>query len=278
MDAVHLQSQGLPEQTARGRPTLPRLLVVRPHRVERGGSAGVAPELSDLSPPVRAFWLGRLHLVSFAGLLAFVVAVLALHGLRPDLKPGEHTISEYSLGSYGLLMRAAFLALAVGTLATAASLRLSCGPSAWCRIGLLVLAGMAIGLFLDAGFNTDHLRVPETLDGTIHSVGTWILALTLPGAAFVLGSDFVRSSISAPLARLLLILGVAQLGAIVLFEMSPTTMRGWAERSVTALAVGTLGLLQVLSRTNARSGRLQTVAHEYRGGAVFGLSPVSTSD
>jgi hypothetical protein len=278
MYAVHFQSQGLPEQTASGEPPLPHLHIARPHRVEGGSSTGVEPELADLSPPVGAFWLGPLHLVSFAGLSVFVVAILALHGLRANLSPAEHTISEYSLSSYGWLMRAAFLALGVGTLTTAASLRLSFGPSGRRRIGLVMLAGMALGLFLDTGFNTDRLRVPETVDGTIHSVGTWILALALPGAAFVFGSDFVRNSISTLKARLLLILGTAQLGAIVLFEMSPTTVRGWTERLVIVLAVATLGLLQVLSRPNAQAGRSRTVAYSYRGGPVFGLSPVSTSD
>jgi Protein of unknown function (DUF998) len=275
MDAVHLQSQGLPERTASGKPPPPHLLVVRPHVAEEGRSAETSGH-PELSPPVRTFWLGWLQLVSLAGLSVFVAVILALHGLQPNLNPAEHTISEYSLGNYGWLMRAAFFVLGVGTLATAASLRISYGSSGWRRIGLLMLVAMAIGLFLDARFNTDHLRVPETFDGTIHSVGTWILALALPGAAFVLGSDFVRNSISK--ARLLLILAAAQVGAIVLFEVSPATLRGWAERLVTVLAVATLGCLQILSRRRARADGPQTVDHNDRGGPVFGLSPVSTSD
>ena len=279
MDAVHVQSQGLPEQTASRRPLLPRLRVVRPDRVEGGRSTDVA----DLSPSVRTLSLRSLDFVSCAGITVFVAAIVAFHGLRADLNPAEHTISEYSLGSYGLLMRAAFLALGVGTLATAASLRLSFAPSGWRRIGLLLLAGMAIGLFLDAGFNTDHFRVPETVDGTIHGVGTWMQALALPTAAFVFGLDFLRHSISTLKARSLLILGASQLGSIVLFELSPTTTRGWSERLVTVVAVATLGSLQVLSRANAEAGRPTTAltnfgAHELRGGPVFGLSPVSTSD
>ncbi|HEY6317466.1 MAG TPA: hypothetical protein VI462_06220, partial [Acidimicrobiia bacterium] len=80
--------------------------------------------------------------------------------------------------------------------------------------------------------------------------------------AFVLGSDFVRNSTSTLKARLLLILAVTQLGAMVLYEISPVTMRGWAERLVTALAVATLELLQVLSRTNERAGRPRTAAQQ----------------
>jgi hypothetical protein len=274
---VHLQSQRLPEQTASGKPPKRHLLIVRPDGVEEGRSSETSG-LPDLSPRARTFWLGCLQLLSFAGLSVFVVAILALHGLRTNLNPAEHTISEYSLGSYGWLMRAAFFALGVGTLTTAASLQITYGSSGRRRIGLLMLAAMALGLFLDGGFNTDHLRVAETFDGTLHSVGTWILALALPGAAFVLGSDFVRNSISTRKARLLLILAAAQLGFFALFQVSPETLRGWTERLVIVLAVATLGCLQILSRRRAQADRSQTVAHTFGGGPVLGFSSVSTSD
>jgi hypothetical protein len=277
MDAVHLQSQRQSEQTASGKPSNPYRLIVRPDGLE-GGRSTETSDLADLSPPVRTFWLACLQLLSFAGLSVFVVATLTLHGLQTNLNPAEHTISEYSLGSYGWLMRTAFLALGVGTLTTAASLRIRWGSSGWRRIGLLMLAATAIGLFLDARFNTDHLRVAETFDGSIHAVGTWILTLALPGAACVFGSDFVRHSISTRKARLLLILAAAQLGAVVLFQVSPVTLRGWAERLVAVLAVATLGCLQTLSDTRAKADRPQRVADSHREGPVFGLSPVSTND
>ena len=101
-----------------------------------------------------------------------------------------------------------------------------------------------------------------------------MLALALPGAAFVFGSHFVRNSISMPKARLLLVLGAAQLGAIVLFEMSPTSLRGWVERLITVLVVASLGLLQVLSRTDAQMGQRRTVAHEALGWTSGAQPPV----
>ena len=274
MDSVYLPSQGLPEQGAEGEPSRPHLLVVRPHRLRRGGSAGVAPERTDRLDEVRVVWLGRLQLVGVAGLSAFVVAVLALHGIRANLNPAEHTISEYSLGSYGWLMRAAFVALGVGTLATAISVRIRYRiPGAWRHVAPVLLVGAAIGAFLDAGFNTDHLAVPETADGTVHSVGTAILVLALPGAAFVLGFAFVRNPTLALKAKVLLILGVAELGAIVLFEQSPMTVRGWAERSVTVFAIATLGLMQVLSRTNERTGSPQMVIRQQPSGDQSSFRP-----
>ncbi len=180
--------------------------------------------------------------LSSAGIATFVAAVLALHWLRPDLNPQVHTVSEYSIGSYGWLMRAAFVALGLGVLATSLSLELRFGLSRWRRAGLLLLVGTALGLFLDAGYNTDHLRVAETISGTVHGVGTLIMGLTLPAAAFILGSDF--ASVSLPRARWLQVLAIAQCGAIFVFVTGPISGHGLAERISIAMAVATLALMQ----------------------------------
>jgi hypothetical protein len=275
MDTVHLQCQGRSEQTHTATTRLRHPLVVRT------GAAGGVSSLAgraDRSLVATNPWLAICQLVSFAGLAAFVLAVFALHGIQASLDPADHTISDYSLGNYGWLMRAAFVALGVSTVTTAASLRLSGGPSRRRLVGLLMLAGVAIGLVLDAGFNTDRLGVPETFDGAIHGVGTLVLALALPGAAFVLGSDFVRNSNSIPKGTWLFILGTAQLSAVVLFEISPTTVRGWTERLVAVCAVLTLGLLQHLSRAGPRLALPKTASHLARRDPHSGLSTLTTSD
>jgi hypothetical protein len=191
-------------------------------------------------------WLRIVHVAGWLGVTAFVVVVMAFHGLRGDLNPAEHTVSEYSLGRYGWLMRAAFGTLGLGALATAVGLRFRFEPSAWRQLGNLALAATAIGLFLDAGFNTDHLRVRETFDGTLHGDGMLIICLTLPAVAFTLGRDLVHSS-SSMRARWLLALGPAQLVAIFGFEVSPIAYRGLAERLAITLGVATLALSQSLA-------------------------------
>ena len=214
---------------------------------------------------------------------AFVVAILALHLLQPKLNPAQHTISEYALGSYGWLMRSAFFALGVGTLATAAAMRLKAGPSVRRSIGLLLLGGAALGLFIDTGYNTDRLRVPATADGMVHGVGTWILALTLPVAALVLGSYFARTSVSSLRARWIQALGGAQLVAMVAFEVSPDAYRGLAERLVTFLAVATVALLWSLTSPRPdwqvqRSDDRNAIVLADQGMSVAGGSPLSMSD
>ncbi len=57
--------------------------------------------------------LEALGTVGLAGLGTFVVAVVAMHLIRPDLDPMDRTISEYALGGSGWLMTLAWLALLV---------------------------------------------------------------------------------------------------------------------------------------------------------------------
>jgi hypothetical protein len=261
MNAVRLQIEDLPEGTGSRQLPLPHLVA---------------------SPPTRCRLLRLLDAVSLAGLTTFVTAILALHGLRPDFNPAEHTISEYSLGSYGWLMRAAFCALGFAALATAVRLRLRFEPKGWPRAGRFLLGGMAVGLFLDAAFNTDRLHVPETVNGAVHSVGTWTLALTLPAAAFILGSHYRRMEHWISTARWLQLLSGAQIVAIVAFEISPNVYRGLAERMVTLLAVATMAVLHHLASARidawAINRRMQSLQEVPGGDPVADLSPVSTMD
>jgi hypothetical protein len=183
-----------------------------------------------------------------AGLATFVGAVLALHGLRGDLNPAQRTISEYALGRDGWLMRAAFAALGLGVLATAANLRLRWASSPWWRVGILLLGVTAVGLFLDSAYNTDHPGVAETADGRIHGIGMLFVCLGSPSACFLIGSALRHAPSAWWRARWMQAVGTGQLIAILGFEISPAVSRGLLERMAVALAVVGVALLQSVAR------------------------------
>ncbi len=229
----------------------------RPFDGQNSGFSGVhadAPRRPKYPRLVRPNWIRWIHLLSAAGLAAFVAVVLAFHGLRGDLNPAEHTISEYSLGRYGWLMRAAFAALAVGVLTTAASLFLRFRLSPLWGSGLLLLTCTAVGLFLDAGYNTDHPHVLETADGRVHGIGMLIVCATLPVASFLLGRALAQGGRTAARARQVQVLAAAQIVAVVGFEISSTAGRGLIERVAITLAVVTLVVLQSVARGDSDDG------------------------
>lgn len=105
-----------------------------------------------------------------AGLL-FIVLLVLLHFIKPELDPSWRFISEYQLGEYGWMMFLAFLSLALSSL--------SLGVSLWSqvrnlggRIGSIMLFITTLGMMMAAFFVTDPITSgEETFHGKIHQLG-----------------------------------------------------------------------------------------------------------
>jgi Protein of unknown function (DUF998) len=147
-----------------------------------------------------------------AARLAIVASVLyqflliALIFLRPDLAPSWHTISEWAIGRYGLMMSGAFLISAVSYAALFVLLKSHLhGISG--RIGLGLLLICTIGATGVGIFTTDPMPIhpPLSLRGTLHVIfGTTQLAL-LPFAALLINFALIRKNEGWRHARRILI-------------------------------------------------------------------------
>lgn len=91
---------------------------------QRRGSLRSVPEASATR------WAARLALVGIIGTLFFIVALITMHFLRPDdlVRYGTN-IGFYSVGPYGSIFAAAFIALGLAGLSLALGLRLEVGRS-----------------------------------------------------------------------------------------------------------------------------------------------------
>src|SRR5947209_14131868 len=87
-----------------------------------------------------------LAFAALGGILYFVVAVVVLHVLRPELNPVNHAVSNYAIGSSGFLMISAFFTLALSEFALALGLArsLTGSRSAFISVLLLSLAGAGL--------------------------------------------------------------------------------------------------------------------------------------
>ncbi len=110
--------------------------------------------------------------------------VLLLHRLEPEFDPSWRLLSEYSLGRYGVLMRAAFLSGGTAVIAVAIAL----APSAWpWSLGLLLVA---VGPLAAAFVDTDPITTPRAEMSTrsnVHAVLGALFILGFPVAATVAG-------------------------------------------------------------------------------------------
>jgi hypothetical protein len=110
--------------------------------------------------------------------------VLLLHRLEPEFDPSWRLLSEYSLGRYGVLMRAAFLAGGKGVIAVAVALVGHAWPAS---IGLVVVASGPLGA---AFIDTDPITTPSaemSRRSNVHAALGAYFILGFPVAATVAG-------------------------------------------------------------------------------------------
>jgi hypothetical membrane protein len=125
--------------------------------------------------------------------ITFMVLLLLLHFIKPELDPSWRMISEYAIGNLGWLMSLAFLAWAAAFIALCMALR-SHIHNLIGKIGLVLLLISALGLVLAGLFTTDPVtQVSEpTTSGTLHSIGG-TLGMGMPFSALFLCISLVKN-------------------------------------------------------------------------------------
>jgi hypothetical protein len=102
-----------------------------------------------------------LAVVAMAGLSYVLLALVALHVLRPDLDPISSPISEYAIGPNGLLFTTALLSWGGASLVLAFGLHRGVAPSGQSPTGLVLLAVFGVGLIVAGIFPMDVPFPPE---------------------------------------------------------------------------------------------------------------------
>lgn len=119
------------------------------------------------------------------GATALAVGLMVLlHFLEPEFDPSWRMLSEYSLGLYGMLMRAAFLAMGTAVIAVAVALSRVAWP--W-SLGLILVA---IGPLGAAFIDTDPITTPSThmsRRSNVHAALGSLFILGFPLAATIAG-------------------------------------------------------------------------------------------
>jgi Protein of unknown function (DUF998) len=149
-----------------------------------------------------------------------LIALAALHVLKPDIHPARTMISQYALGRYGWVMALSFAAFGVASVCLFGALMLSV-PSLLGRIGLAFLLAAAVGLVMAARFPMDPVSTPAaqmSFSGRMHGVA---FLIGVPGqivAVLLLSLALRDSHASMPLLVLtaLIWLSLAMVVAIML--------------------------------------------------------------
>ncbi len=135
--------------------------------------------------------------VSFVAAAAFLVLLVVLHVIKPELDPSWRPASEYAIGDYGWVMMIAIFAMALSCVALFAAVR-SQIETLGGRIGLCLLLVVAAALVVAGIFVVDPVTIkgPEemTTHGTLHNLAGAIFIPGLPIAGVLISRSLGRGS------------------------------------------------------------------------------------
>ena len=145
-------------------------------------------------------WKGTITL-SLAVL--FAVVLVTVHVIEPETNFGP--ISLYSLGPFGIVMRAGFVVLGLAFFSLVAGLRGYAGPTT----DLIVLSITGAGLVTIGAFNTDAPGTASTLSGIIHSSAANVWSIGAIVGILLFAVAFRQDGKSLDIGRLSRNLGIA---------------------------------------------------------------------
>lgn len=123
----------------------------------------------------------------------FSIALVLLHGLRPDYTLVDHMISDYAVGRFGWLMTTAFVALALGCLTLGLGMAVA-GPRALAGRAAALLLGVAtLGLLVTATFPTDLETAATTTPGNIHTASFLVNVISMILCSLLFAASFHQS-------------------------------------------------------------------------------------
>ncbi|MGD1019053.1 MAG: DUF998 domain-containing protein [Verrucomicrobiia bacterium] len=134
-----------------------------------------------------------------AGTLLSLIAMVALHLLRPDYNPLRNFLSEYAVGPFGSILTIAAYELAATFLMLLVGLRLNVHPSGFLTASCVLLGVVIISLCVCAIFPIDLIMPP---DGSRPTRAALLAALTRTDITHIVASFLSFASLIALLLTL----------------------------------------------------------------------------
>jgi hypothetical protein len=130
--------------------------------------------------------------IGIVGVAGWVLANLLLHVLDPGLSVVKTTTSEYALGDYGWLKRAAEFSIGLGLVAIALGLRTSLVPGSRVTASWVLMLLAGVGFFASGVFVTDEMGADFTVSGGLHFLSFLVTLISVLIAVWMLRGVFAR--------------------------------------------------------------------------------------
>jgi hypothetical protein len=172
--------------------------------------------------------VSKLTTVAIASIAYFVVIIVALHFLRPDLNPISRPTSEYAVGAYGYLMTSAFFSMSLASWALVIALYQGVPSPARSPVGLSLLVVWAVGVLIAMLFPIDLDGAPQTMAGTIHAINGPLTFLSLTLGVILVSWRFKHHTEWRSFYRLAVILSLVMLLEFIAVPVARATESGLA--------------------------------------------------
>ena len=193
-----------------------------------------------------------LALLAIVGMAYYLLSVVAVHLLRPDIDPVSEPVSYYAVGPYGFFVGIAIFALGVGSLALTLGLRLGIAPPGRSRVGLLLLALYGVGQLGVALFSIDA-ESAQTTTGLVHNIAGNISFFCFPPAVILLSLDMGKDERWRSLKRPALALSLVVLVGAIMVLVSANVVGGFGIAQRLFLLATVLWMLLAAIRLRSRA-------------------------
>jgi hypothetical protein len=171
--------------------------------------------------------VSKLTAVAIAAITYFVVIIVILHFLRPDLDPIRQPTSEYAVGPYGFLMTSAFFSMSLASWALIVGLYQGISQPVRSQVGLGLLGMWGVGVLIAMLFPIDPEGSPQTVAGTIHRINGPLIFLCVTVGTILLSRRFKQDENWRLIYHPALLLSLVMLAAFILTFLSFAAQLGF---------------------------------------------------
>ena len=211
---------------------------------------------STLLTSQRTNQLKTIAIMAIASVVYFVVVILILHFLRPDLDPISQPTSQYAVGSYGFLMTSAFFSMSIASFTLVLGLYQGISQTARSKVGLVLLGLWGVGVIIAMLFPIDPEGSPPTMAGTIHQIDGPLAFLCVTASTILLSRRFNQDENLHLLYYPALLLSLVLLITFILTFISFATQLGFTGLTQ-RIHLATLVTWMVLTAARVRSTSLR---------------------
>ncbi len=165
-----------------------------------------------------------IHVIINSGFVIFIVTMILLHFLEPEINPIERTMSEYALGRFNWLHFLSMISLSVGSLLLSFSFSRSKYSNEF-KIVIVFLCLWSLSMLTATFFPSDsfdpHIdKVVLTTPGIIHSFAGLIGTLSLTLSTIFMKRKIKNHANMAKWESLFRILSIAAVLSVILFILT----------------------------------------------------------